>query len=55
MKTVLFIYPIAPAIIFGTLNWIYWRKKGYTSPTQLVMNILLFYVAFYGIMRLFAT
>lgn len=43
----IFIYPIAPAIILGTLNWLYWKRQGYTSKVQWAMNILLFYLGFY--------
>jgi uncharacterized membrane protein len=49
----LLLYPILPAVIVGTLNWMYWRKKGYTAVTQLVMNILVFYALFYVIIKLF--
>ncbi len=54
MNTLL-VYPIIPAIVFGTLNWLYWRRKGFTSPTQLVMNILIFYAGIYGLLRLIAS
>lgn len=34
-----------PAAILGTLNWLYWRKKGYRSFEILFLS----YCAFYGI------
>ncbi|MDX2361113.1 MAG: hypothetical protein QNK23_09920 [Crocinitomicaceae bacterium] len=43
----LFLYPILPAIIVGTTNWLYWKRQGFTSKVQLVMNIMLFYVGFF--------
>lgn len=53
MNHYLLIYPIPPAIVAGILNWIYWKHKGYSSASQLVMSILIFYAAFYGILRLY--
>lgn len=49
----LLIYPIFPAMLIGTLNWLYWRKRGYTSKVQLVMNIFLFYAIFYSLLKIF--
>lgn len=53
MSHILLLYPIFPAVIAGFINWIYWKRKGYSSPTQLVMGILIFYAVFYGIFRLY--
>ncbi len=39
--------PIIPTLLFGTLLYLYNRRKGYTSLSQLVLNYMLFYVAFY--------
>ncbi len=36
---------LIPALIFGTLNWIYWRRKGYRSFETFFLS----YCAFYGI------
>ncbi|MCH2225526.1 MAG: hypothetical protein MK066_12215 [Crocinitomicaceae bacterium] len=49
----LLIYPIPPAIGFGVLNWLYWRKQGYTSIAQLFIGILIFYAIFYSTFKLF--
>jgi hypothetical protein len=49
----LLIYPLFPAILAGIVNWIYWKRKGYTAATQLVMGILIFYAVFYGILKLY--
>ncbi|MBL1278890.1 MAG: hypothetical protein COA33_001360 [Fluviicola sp.] len=46
-----YLYPILPAIIFGTLNWLYWRKQGYTSIVQLGMGIMLFYAGLYLVIK----
>lgn len=51
----LFLYPLIPAIVFGLLNWLYWRKQGYTSIVQLFMGILLFYVGFYLLIKYITT
>lgn len=51
MKDMILIAPLAPAVVFGLLNWLYWRRKGYTSPTQLILGIMVFYGVFYGIFR----
>lgn len=46
----IFLLPIIPAIFLGTLNWLYWKRKGYTSTTQLIMGILIIYTAIYLIL-----
>lgn len=43
--------PIIPAAILGTLNWLYWRKKGYTSAGQLILGIIVFYGIFYMLFK----
>jgi hypothetical protein len=43
------IISILPAIVFGTLNWIYWFRKGYRS----FQTVFLSYCAFYGISAMF--
>jgi len=42
----LFLYPILPALVLGILNWIYWKRKGYTSKGNLFLGILLFILDF---------
>lgn len=39
------IAPLIPAAVLGTINWIYWRRRGYTNFGSVFMS----YVAFYGI------
>lgn len=34
-----------PAAILGTINWIYWRRRGYKN----LGSIILSYIAFYGV------
>jgi hypothetical protein len=41
------LYPIFPALVLGILNWLYWKKKGYTSINQLILGIIVFYAGFY--------
>ena len=43
----LFLYPIIPSIVLGFINWLFWKKRGFTSKVRLIINILLFYVGFY--------
>ncbi|MFT5860922.1 MAG: hypothetical protein ACI865_003038 [Flavobacteriaceae bacterium] len=45
------LYPIIPAIILGILNWVYWKKRGYTSIVQLFLGMVLAYVVIYYIMK----
>ena len=42
-----FLYPIIPSIILGLINWLFWKKRGFTSKVRLIITILLFYVGFY--------
>ncbi|MDB2656658.1 hypothetical protein N9Y60_01240 [Crocinitomicaceae bacterium] len=49
----LYLYPLIPGIIVGFVNWLYWRRRGYTSTAQLVLGILLFYAVFFAIYRYF--
>lgn len=49
----LFLYPIIPGVILGTLNWLYWKKQGYTNVGQLVLGILVFYALSYGVFKYF--
>jgi hypothetical protein len=49
----LYLYPAIPGVILGILNWLYWRKQGYTSYTQLILGILLFYAVSFSIYRYF--
>ncbi|MCR9173647.1 MAG: hypothetical protein NXI10_14190 [bacterium] len=51
----LYLYPLVPGVILGLINWLYWRRKGYTSATQLVLGILLFYAVSFAIYRYFST
>ena len=39
------ILPLIPAAILGTINWIYWRQRGYTNLGSIVLS----YIAFYGV------
>lgn len=47
------LYPLLPAIILGLVNYLYWRKKGYRSTTQLLLGIMVFYALFYVIFKKF--
>lgn len=47
------IYPLIPAFVIGILNWLYWKKQGFTSPVYLVLGIISFYVIFYKFITLF--
>jgi len=47
----IFLYPILPAIVLGTINWIYWKRKGYTSKVQLILGIAIIYVGLYMILK----
>lgn len=49
----LLLYPILPALVMGILNYLYWRKKGYTSINQLVIGSMIFYALFYLIFKKF--
>lgn len=40
-----FIIALIPSTLFGTLNWVYWRTKGYKSFETVFFS----YIAFYGI------
>jgi len=51
----LYLYPLIPGVLLGLLNWLYWRKQGYTSKAQLVLGILLFYAVSFAIYRYFVT
>ena len=46
-----FLYPILPAIIIGTINWYYWKNKGYTSKVQLILGIAIIYAGLYMILK----
>lgn len=48
----LLLYPILPAIIVGILNYLYWRKQGYSAIAQLFMGIFIFYAIFYSILKI---
>jgi hypothetical protein len=39
----LLIYPLIPGIVLGTINWYYWKTKGYTALTSLIMSWITFY------------
>ncbi|MEJ6615516.1 MAG: hypothetical protein QNL61_01250 [Crocinitomicaceae bacterium] len=47
----IFLYPIIPAIILGTLNWIYWKRRGYTSKVQLILGIGIIYAGIYMLLK----
>ena len=47
----LFLYPIIPSIILGLINWLFWKKRGYTSKVRLIITILLSYVGFYILLK----
>jgi hypothetical protein len=48
----LLIYPIIPGLIIGTLNWYYWKRKGYSSYTNLIMSWITFYAVSYLLLKL---
>lgn len=45
------LYPLAPSIAAGILNYFYWRKQGYNSINTLILGCLLFYTAFYLLLK----
>ena len=49
----IYVYPIAPALILGILNWLYWRRQGFTSVGQLVLGIIVFYALSYPVIKYF--
>jgi hypothetical protein len=48
----LLIYPLIPGIVLGTINWYYWKTKGYTAFTSLIMSWITFYAVSYLILKL---
>lgn len=44
-KMNILIISLFPAAVLGTINWIYWRQRGYSNWG----NIILSYIAFFGI------
>ena len=49
----IYVYPIIPAVIIGTLSWLYWKKQGYSS-TVLGYGIIVGYVISHYIFKYFA-
>lgn len=49
----LLLYPIFPAVAFGLLVWLYYRKQGYNSIPQLFIGIIVFYGIFYSLLKIF--
>lgn len=50
----LYLYPLAPAILIAVLNWIYWRKQGFTSKIHLGFGIIIFWAGFHILFKYFA-
>jgi hypothetical protein len=49
-----FLFPLPFAILVGVLNWMYWRKQGYTSFSTLFMSCCVAYVFLFKIFEKFA-
>lgn len=49
----IYVYPLIPAVILGTLNWMYWKNQGYTSKVQWVLGIAVFYIISYSVFKYF--
>jgi hypothetical protein len=47
------ILPLFPAFVLGTINWIYWRKRGYSNSGAIVMSYIVFYAISYMLMKFF--
>lgn len=49
----IFFYPIAIGLALGTLNWLYWRKQGYTSFTFFFLGSVAFIALSVMIFKIF--